>query len=229
MLPLRGYAPGDLLGEPLPDEELSLSATSQTRAMATDTSLDLLTPVHRLSVDRYLRMGAAGMYGHEARLELIDGVVIEMTPIGARHVAAVMWLSRTIDRQLDAKHMISVQSPIVLRSERSVPEPDLSVVSLARDDARIPERPLLTVEVAASSLRYDRQTKARLYAASGLEEYWIVNLAEAAVEVHRNAADGAWRERTVHRAGETIRALALPELSLDVAELFAFVARYLDD
>lgn len=122
--------------------------------------------------------------------------------------------------------MLSVQSPIVLHSERSVPEPDLSIVSLTRDDARIPERPLLTIEVSASSLRYDRRTKARLYAASGLEEYWIVNLAASAVEVHRDPAGDLWQQRSVHRAGETIRALALPELAVDLAELFAFVARY---
>jgi Uma2 family endonuclease len=197
--------------------------------MATDTTLDLLTPVHRLNVDRYLRMGAAGMYGDDARIELIDGVVVEMTPIGGHHVAAVMWLTKVIARQLDDDHMVSVQMPIVLRDERSVPEPDLSVVSLARDDARIPERPLLAIEVSASSLRYDRRTKARLYAAGGLEEYWIVNLAEATIEVHRDPADGAWRERTVHRPGKTIHALALPVVSVDVAELFAFVERYPSD
>lgn len=197
--------------------------------MATDTSLDLLTPVHRLSADRYLRMGAAGMYGEDARIELIDGVVVERVPIGARHVGAVMWLTRTIDRQLDDDHMISVQMPIVLRNERSVPEPDLSIVSLARDDARIPERPLLTIEVSASSLRYDRRTKARLYAASGLEEYWIVNLAEATVEVHRELAADVWQERSVHRSDETIRAVALPAVSVNLDELFAFVERYPSD
>lgn len=194
--------------------------------MATDTALDLLAPVHRLSVEEYLRMGAAGMYGHEARIELIDGVVVEKVTIGPRHMAAVMWLTKVVARHLDDDHMTSVQQPIVLRENRSVPEPDLSVVSLARDSARIPERPLLIIEVSASSLRYDRRTKAQLYAASGLEEYWIVNLTESTIEVHRKPAGGVWQERSVHRAGETIRALALPELSLQLAELFAFVDRY---
>lgn len=197
--------------------------------MATDTALDLLAPVHRLSVEEYLRMGAAGMFGHEARIELVDGVVVEKVTVGPQHIAAVMWLTRTIDRQLDDDHMTSVQQPIVLREFRSVPEPDLSVVSLARDDARIPERPLLTIEVSASTLRYDRRTKARLYAASGLEEYWIVNLAESTVEVHREPAGDVWQERTVHRSGETIQALILPQVSVDLAELFAFVKRYPND
>lgn len=189
-------------------------------------ALDHLPPVHRLSVDEYLRMSAAGMFGHEARIELIDGAVVEKMTIGGWHVAAVMWLNRTISRQLGDGHIVSVQSPIVLRSERSVPEPDLSIVSLTRDDARIPERPLLAIEVAVSSLQYDRTTKADIYAASGLDEYWIVSPADSTVEVHRDAADGAWRERSVHGAGGTIRALTLPEVSVDLGELFAFVERY---
>ena len=192
-------------------------------------ALDQLPPVHRLEVDQYLRMGAAGMFGHEARIELIDGVVVEKMTIGPPHMAAAMWLTNVMSRQLGDDHMVSVQGPIVLRSERSVPEPDLCIVSLARDDARIPERPLLAIEVAISSLRYDRTTKVDIYAASGLDEYWIVSPAESTVEVYRHAADGAWQERSVHGVGETIPTLALPKVSVDLTELFAFVERYPED
>lgn len=89
---------------------------------------------------------------------------------------------------------------------------------------RTADRPLLIIEVADSSLRFDRITKSRLYARHGIEDYWIVNVADEAVEVHRDPAGDGWRSRTVHRAGDVLRPLLLPEVTVELGPLLDFTA-----
>jgi len=112
-----------------------------------------------------------------------------------------------------------IQSPIVAHDE-SEPEPDVAVVPLGDYRKEHPASALLVIEVAVSSLNKDRRVKAPLYAASGFREYWIANVAETLIEVHRGPADGRYASVTRHAVGETLCPEAFPDLTVSVAEVF---------
>jgi len=151
------------------------------------TTLDLLAPVHRLSLDDYRRTHEVGLFdGTDLRFELIEGIVVEMSPIGRAHERAVIWLMRTLDRQLDDTRLVSPQNSIVLAKLRSLTQPDITIRTRAEVLEQADDQPLLVIEVADSSLRFDRITKSRLYASHGIADYWIVNVEDEAVEVHRD-------------------------------------------
>ena len=189
------------------------------------TTLDLLAPVHRLSVDDYRRMHEVGLFdGTDLRFELIEGIVVKMSPSGRAHERAVIWLMRALDRQLDETQLVSPQNSIVLAGLRSLPQPDIAIRTRAELLEQADDPPLLIIEVADSSLRFDRITKARLYARHGIADYWIVNVEDEAVEVHRHPAGGAWGSRTVHRAGEVLRPLLLPDVTVELGPLLDFTA-----
>lgn len=144
-------------------------------------------PVLRFTVEQYHQMIAAGVFPEGLRAELIEEVIVHMTPIGTPHRGAVLSLLAPLNRLVDGTgwHACS-QQPITLAN--SEPEPDLSVVRGAPQDyfARhpSPDDVALVVEVADSSLAFDRGPKAKLYAAAGIPEYWIVNLIDRQVEVY---------------------------------------------
>ncbi len=190
--------------------------------MASPTSVDLLAPLHRLSLEEYLRVAGTGVFDGGPRVELIDGVVVEMSPAGKPHRLAVMWLTRALVTQLDDAHIVSPQQGIQLPRLRSMPEPDLAVLEI--DELRqASDEPLLVVEVSDSSLRYDRLTKARLYARHGVPDYWIFNVTDRVVEVLREPAGDAFSSREVHGAGAALTPLRLPRVSVVLDELVAFV------
>ncbi len=186
-------------------------------------AVDLLAPIHRLSVEQYLQASEAGVFERGPRVELIDGVIVEMAAQNTPHLSGVAWLTKHLVPQLDPRLILMPQLPAKMPELDSVPEPDIWVIEEAtiRDDAPFP---LLVVEVAVSSLGYDRVTKARLYARRGVADYWIVNVAEACVEVHRKPAGDGWGARTVHRAGETLEPLRLEGVGVDVGALLDFIA-----
>ena len=198
-----------------------MTAAGHTRAMSA-TSVDLLAPVHRLTVAQYMRMGELGLFDQGPRVELIDGVVVEMSPIGPLHRLHMIWLNRHIVRQLGDEAVLSPQQDVIFEELRSAPQPDVAVLPAAgRVDFAAP---LLVIEVADWSLAYDRVTKARLYARHGVTDYWIVDVNEEAVEVHRGPSpDGRWATRSTHRAGDTLRTPGAPEVEVRLAELFAYV------
>lgn len=189
--------------------------------MAT-TAIDLLAPVHRITVEQYDQMVDAGVFDQGPRVELIDGVLVEMSPMGDPHALSIAWLTRAIIRQLDESLMLGPQLPVRMAALRSVPEPDIFVTTPDEFRSRNPQ-PLLTIEISDASLRYDRITKARLYARRGLLDYWIVNLRERVVEIHRAPVDGVYTEHTIEEAGATLRPLLLPDVALELDELLAFI------
>jgi len=191
------------------------------------TAVDLLAPVHRLSVGQYRRMGEIGLFDDEdVRVELIDGLVLDTSPADWPHLRATMWLNRALEPQLAEGHIVSPQQGLRLPALRSMPAPDITVLELSQvlDAAVETDRPLLVVEVANASLAFDRITKARLYARHGVEDYWIANLEEEVVEVHRGPVGEEWTARTVHGAGEVLAPLLLEGVSVEVDALFAFTA-----
>jgi Uma2 family endonuclease len=176
-----------------------------------------------ISVDEYHRMIAAGILDEDEKVQLIDGMLVAMTPQGRPHAFVIQELNRLLVRALGDDFKVLTQLPLTL-GEDSEPEPDLAVVR-AQDAASSRTHPgtaLLVIEVAGESLRFDRRTKAALYARTGIPEYWIVNLEDATIEVHSDpdAASGTYRGARVARRGETLTAAAVPGVQVDVASLF---------
>lgn len=187
------------------------------------TRLDVLTGRRRITVDEYHRMMEAGSLGEDDRVQLIAGTIVAMTPQGPAHALAIQNLTRLVAQELPAELALRVQLPLTLPHD-SEPEPDLAVVRLeeARSREHHPRTALLVVEVAGDSLRLDREEKAVLYARAGIPEYWIVNLAESAVEVQRDPepAAGAYRVKAAVSSEGTLAAASVPGLRIDVAGLF---------
>lgn len=177
---------------------------------------------HRFTVDDYHRMAADGILRPDERVELIQGEVVEMTPIGSRHAAVVNQLNGMLVRAANEQVVVSVQNPIHL-SMHDEPEPDLALLEPRQDrySQALPgaDAVLLVVEVADSSLPYDRDTKLPLYARSGIPEVWLVNLAENGVEIYSEPMEGGYRRNEHAAVGETIEVAALAGTCLAVAEI----------
>jgi Uma2 family endonuclease len=185
--------------------------------------LDVLERQRRITVGEYHRMIEAGILGENEHVQLLSGTLVAMTPQGRPHARVVQRLNRLLVRAIGDDLEVLTQLPLTLLDE-SEPEPDLAVVRAedAQSGEHHPRTALLVVEVAGDSLRLDRQSKAALYAQAGIPEYWIANLAEATVEVHRepDPATGSYRARAVVPSGETLVAAAVRGLVIDVGALF---------
>jgi len=142
----------------------------------------------KFTVYDFHRMGEAGIFSEKDRVELLEGEIIEMTPIGSRHAACVSRLNSILTSQLGPTAIVSVQNPIRLNDE-SEPQPDIALLK-PRPDFYAEAHPkpddiLLVIEVADTSVDLDRGTKLPLYAKAGISEVWIVDLSERKVETYR--------------------------------------------
>jgi Uma2 family endonuclease len=150
-------------------------------------------------------------------VELLRGEVYQMSPIGPKHFYAVMRMDHRLREALGAKAVVAAQSPLRL-SEDSEPEPDLMVLRppLDRYQEKLPtpEDVLLLVEVADTSLEFDREAKLPLYAEAGIPEVWLVNLKENLLEVYRDPRGGRYREIRLLSPEEEVSPTLLPEVSL---------------
>ena len=177
---------------------------------------------HRFTVADLYRMTEAGVFGRTPRVELIRGEIIDMAPIGTPHFVMVNRLNRMLVQAVGARGIVSVQNPLRL-DDRSEPEPDIVVFKPQTDEYEsghpLPGDTLLVIEVADTSLAYDRGVKAPLYAESGIADYWIVNLQDRTVEVHRDPAGGRYAEMRTVRPGGSLDVLLLPGLALPAAEV----------
>jgi len=179
----------------------------------------------RLTVRDYERMGEAGIFPPEARVELLDGDLIEMPPMGQPHAGILMQLTRLLVLRAEGQARVSTQLPLSL-PPWSMPEPDFVLLRPRADDYRR-ERAgaqdvLLAIEVADSSLRYDLIRKARVYATNGLPEYWVIEA--TARRLHRfvdsRPADGHWNRTETLEAPFTVSPNALPQLALASSEIW---------
>lgn len=170
-------------------------------------------------------MGEAGIFREDDRVELIEGEVITMSPIGSRHAASVTKLGQVLQRALLSKPLIvRIQNPIRL-SEYSEPQPDLALVR-AREDFYASGHPtgadvLFLVEVAESSLMYDRLTKLSLYARSGIAEVWLVDLVNHLVEVHSAPAANGYSTVQRFRPGTVVVSTVLPAIEIAADQILA--------
>lgn len=179
--------------------------------------MDLIAPEkpRRFTRAEYDQMVAMGLFGDE-RLELLQGVIIAMSPNDPPHASPVQKLTELLVLALSGRASVRVQLPLIAVDE-SEPEPDIAVVPCGDYDEAHPAQALLVIEVADSSLRKDRYVKGPLYAASGFREYWLVNVAARQVEVHRGPSGDGWSSITRHERGETLHPEAFPDLGLAIA------------
>lgn len=175
----------------------------------------------RFTAEEYFRLVETGVLGPEDRVELLEGVIVAMTPSGPRHAAVTNHLRTRLERALGDRAAVRQEAPHHTAT-RSVPEPDIVIVpGTHRDYVRAhPRAALLVVEVADSSLAQDRLTKSRIYAAAGIPEYWIVDLVHDAIEVHRAPDAPRARYADVRRAlpGESVAVAAFPHVAIDVSD-----------
>lgn len=161
----------------------------------------------RFTVDEFHRMGEAGVLREDDRVELVDGDVVTMAPIGPRHASCVRRLLAILSRAAGDAAIVDVQNPLPLETFTE-PQPDVVLLKRRSDFYREahpgPSDALLVIEVAESSAEYDRVIKAPLYARSGIPELWIVNLAEGIVEVYRRPAGAAYAEHAEAGRGASI-------------------------
>ena len=176
----------------------------------------------RFTADEYERMVALGIFREDERLELIDGEIVEMTPIGHRHGACVAQLNERLVIGVGGRALVWVHGPARLGVD-SVPEPDLALLRRGsyRSGSPRPDDVLLVIEVAESSLRYDRTRKLQLYARAGVRDYWVVSVAGEWIEVYRSPEADSYRERRRAGVGERIAPAVFADVTIDVGEVFA--------
>ena len=176
--------------------------------------------IRRWSRAEYGRVAAAGVFGADARIELLDGAILDMTPQGSRHATAFSLVARAVQDAGGQDFHVRLRLPLALADD-SEPEPDVAVVEGGIRDYRDahPAHALLIVEVSDESLRRDRTLKRRLYARCGVPDYWILSLADARLEVHRDPDGGDYRTVFVRRAGDTVSPLFRPATEIRVRDL----------
>jgi Uma2 family endonuclease len=181
----------------------------------------LLEP-RRFNVTEYYRMLQAGILKPDDRVELIEGEVIKMSPIGSRHAACLRRLDDLLRSKMRPGVTVSVQSPVRL-SDFSEPEPDVALITARGDyyesDHPTPDDTVLIIEVADTTLLTDRNIKVPLYARSGVPEVWLVNLPKELIEVYYERHDGTYLECRKFQRGEVIVSPTVTGLSLSVNEV----------
>jgi Uma2 family endonuclease len=187
------------------------------------TKDDRISTRRPITVAEYHRMGETGAIGPEERVELLDGELIAMPPIGPDHVAGVDGLGRLLQRTIGERAWISVGGAITL-DPISEPQPDI-MVTVSRDEKQrwtalpTPQDALLIIEVAKSSLSFDRGKKLRAYARCRVQEYWIVDLVHECIEVYRNPRGRRYADHRTVKRGQTLAPEAFPDAVLAADQL----------
>lgn len=177
----------------------------------------------RFTVEDYHELGRAGILGEDDRVELIEGEIIDMTPIGSRHAAHVKRLVALFGERLGGTALLSVQDPLHL-SDGTEPQPDLMLLRPRTDfyaDAHpTPADVLLLIEVADTSAAFDRTEKARLYAAQAIPEYWLVDTNLGEVRVHTDASGAGYLRVEPFGRDDAWTSTKPPAISVRGADIF---------
>ncbi len=178
---------------------------------------------HRFTVEEYHKIGEAQVL--QDRTELIAGEILEMSPIGLLHAACVSYLSRFFLLRLPSIADVRSQNPIVL-DNLSEPQPDLAIVNYRDDFYKVghptPKDIFLLIEVSDTTLKFDREVKIPLYAASGIPEVWILNLLDRVIEVYRHPESQEYQTVQQYHQGETLSICALEGVTVSANEIFKF-------
>ena len=174
---------------------------------------------HKFTVEEYHRMAEAGILSEDDRVELIEGEIVEMAPIGSRHAGTVDFLADLFFRHVGKTLLVRVQSPVQL-SEDTEPQPDLVLLKRREDFYRNrhpgPEDVLLLVEVAETTAGEDRAVKVPLYGRHGVPEVWLVDLSAEVVEVYREPSSAGYRQVRRAGRGEVLTPLRVPAVTVPV-------------
>ena len=180
-------------------------------------------PRHRLTVEEFHRMGETGILRPDARVELIEGEIIDMAPIGSRHAATVTRMVRIFTETCGNAAHVWVQNPIVL-DNHSEPEPDIVLVRPRQDfyEQALPRGSdsLLVVEVSETTLRYDREVKLPLYARHGIPEAWIVDLGHRVLLAFADPVEETYRVVRSYPSPGKLSPLLLPDCAVDLSGIF---------
>lgn len=172
-----------------------------------------------INVEQYHKMGAAGVFPDDARVELIEGELLTMPPMGTPHYWAVATLTRAIIESPLGRHVFLLpQLPIVL-SDITEPQPDLMLARLPADKYRKAKATaadiVLLIEVSDSTLSFDRQNKMPIYARHGIAEYWILNVRDRQLEVHHTPVNATYATVSILQPGAPVSLQAFPDLPFD--------------
>jgi Uma2 family endonuclease len=177
---------------------------------------------HRFTVTDYYRMAETGVLRPGARVELLNGEIIDMSPIGPFHGGVSKYLNQLFTAAAKGRWVTAVQDPVRL-DDHSEPQPDLMLLKPLPDFYRKrhphPEDVYLLVEVSDTTLAADRGEKLPAYGRAGIKEVWIVNLTEQTIEIYREPHFTGYGSKTVLRAGDNAQPLAFPDVSVNVTEL----------
>jgi len=189
----------------------------------TTTATEGVEPTRYLfTVHEYHKMAEIGIFDEDSRVELIEGEILIMPPIGESHFGHVNRFNRVFMKAFSTVAVVHIQNPVRL-GLRNEPEPDVVLLRYREDDYLGkfpgPEDVLLLVEVADSSLGHDRNTKVPLYAQAGIPEYWIVDLVHHELIVHRGPSRGEYRSMQRLSRDATVTPVAFPDVPLAVADL----------
>jgi Uma2 family endonuclease len=181
--------------------------------MAT-SAVEVIRALRRVEYDQLIELGAF----QDERIELLEGTMVAMSPVGPAHCATVDRLNELLVLALHGRAIVRCQSPFAA-NELSEPEPDFTVLPRGDHDLDQPSEAHLVIEVAESSLAMDRGKKLRLYASCGVSEYWVVNLPERCVEVYTGPLPGAYSNAERYERGQSIRLVAFSDVSLAVSDV----------
>jgi Uma2 family endonuclease len=177
----------------------------------------------RFTLDEYHRMGEVGILHEDSRVELIEGEIIEMSPIGSPHASTVARIQAFFAERVGRRAIVWTQNPLLMPRHESEPQPDIILLERRADfyAGALPEPSdvRLLIEVADSSLSYDRYTKVPLYARAGVAEVWIVDVDHRRVEIHRGPTARRYREVRTPGADERFAPLAFPAVEVTLADL----------
>jgi Uma2 family endonuclease len=191
--------------------------------METELAIEPAIVRRKITVEEYEVMYEAGVFKPDERLELINGEILKVAPMNAPHISYVIRLSRIFTERLTKRAIVSTQLPIVI-NEESEPEPDLSILRWRSDDyfsAKPSAQDVYAIiEVASTSLVYDRRVKLPLYARAGVPEVWIVKVQERELEVYRTPKGEAYSESRALKPSDKIALLAFPDVEILLSEVF---------
>lgn len=179
--------------------------------------------VHRFDIETYHRLIADGILQEDDRVELIEGRIVDMTPIWSRHSAVVKRLNNLLTWKVQGRAIVGVQDPIKLIQEQSEPEPDITLLKYREDfySSELPkgEDVLLIIEVADTSLDHDRETKIPLYSQAMIQEVWLVNLLENCLEIYSSPSFAGYQLRRIARQDQAVSPANFSDISLTANQI----------
>ena len=176
---------------------------------------------YRISVDEYEQMIAAGVFAEDTRIELIDGEIVEMSPIGPIHISRLNRTAKQINRLVGDETIVSVQSPVRL-PPYGEPQPDIALLRPGYPEDTVPGAKdiFLVMEIADSTINTDRRVKLPMYAAAGILEAWLFDVQARVIERHTDPIAGSYRQVASARRNQTLTSTVLPRLTIQASLIF---------